>query len=224
VVERISFGELMFDHKVMQTVTRVLTDDGAEGYYFGGHFHGDQDGLTPGDPALISRSYWYEHPMPEYRVDAYVRLADELTIPICSPETAEGGIYTRAEWIRRSASDISRIDVLRGGITGAMKMAATCEAFGLHCELHMSGFGNLQVLGATSEDVCEYYERGLLGPGVHYNAAPPYLKSPCDPMDGEGYVRVPQTPGLGYEIQWDYIDDRRLPDVDIEPLAPLHPR
>ena len=36
----------------------------------------------------------------------------------------------------------------------------------MRCEIHMSGFGNLQVLGATSEDVCEYYERGLLGPGV----------------------------------------------------------
>jgi L-alanine-DL-glutamate epimerase-like enolase superfamily enzyme len=105
-----------------------------------------------------------------------------------------------------------------------MKMAARCQAFGLHCELHMSGFGNLQVLGATSQDVCEYYERGLVGPDVHYNAIPPYLKSPCDPMDEEGYVSVPQAPGLGYEIQWDYIDDRRLPEIDIEPLAPLHPR
>lgn len=33
-----------------------------------------------------------------------------------------------------------------------MKTAALCEAFGVRCELHMSGFGNLQVLGATSED------------------------------------------------------------------------
>jgi len=28
----------------------------------------------------------------------------------------------------------------------------------------MSGFGNLQILAATSEDTCEYYERGLLAP------------------------------------------------------------
>jgi L-alanine-DL-glutamate epimerase-like enolase superfamily enzyme len=74
--------------------------------------------------------------------------------------------------MRRHASEINRIDVLRGGITGATKMAAICEAFGLRCELHMSGFGNLQVLGATTEDVCEYYERGLLGPGVDYDATP----------------------------------------------------
>ncbi|MGZ4757266.1 MAG: hypothetical protein ACXWA9_20385, partial [Acidimicrobiia bacterium] len=54
-VPRISFGELQAEHKIVQTVTKVLTDEGAEGYYFGGHFHGDQDGLLPGDQALIAR-------------------------------------------------------------------------------------------------------------------------------------------------------------------------
>jgi L-alanine-DL-glutamate epimerase-like enolase superfamily enzyme len=382
-VQRISFGELLADHEVVQTVTKVLTDEGPEGYYFGGHFHGDQDGLVPGDRALIVRFlgpvlagndpfdreriwqqlwaaklpenvcsvidlalwdlagrvtglpvhkllggardrvkayassfnnlgmpdeyaahatqcqrdgyraykihpyfawdpatrtpalpkpapvdwdieicravraavgddmvlifdpwgaysysdalrvgrelqrlgfYWYEHPMPEHRIESYVQLADELSIPICSPEIAEGGIFTRGDWILRRASDISRIDVLRGGITGAMKMAATCEALGWRCELHMSGFGNLQVLGATSDDVCEYYERGLVGPGVDYDATPPYLKAACDPMDADGFVTLPTAVGLGYDIQWDFIDAHRLPETDVEAVAPLHPR
>ncbi|OBI47783.1 enolase C-terminal domain-like protein [Mycobacterium sp. E787] len=383
-VDRISFGQLNTDYRVVQTVTKVLTDEGVEGYYFGGHFHGDQDGLLPGDQALITQFlspllagqdpfdrveiwrqlwaaklpenvcsvidlalwdlagrlaglpvrkllggardrvkayassfnnlgspdeyaahavecqrqgyraykihpyhywnpatrqpalprpsyvdwdvrvcrevraavgdemvlmfdpwgtyhtysdalrvgrelerlgfYWYEHPMPEHRVEAYVKLADELEIPICSPEIAEGGIDTRADWILRKASDISRIDVLRGGITGVMKLAGMCEAVGMRCELHMSGFGNLQVLGATSEDVCEYYERGLLGPGVRYDAAPPYLDAPCDPLGPDGFVELPQAPGLGYLIRWDYIDAHRLPVSTAEPVAPLHPR
>jgi L-alanine-DL-glutamate epimerase-like enolase superfamily enzyme len=382
--DRISFGRLVTDQKIVQTVTTVRTDDGAAGYYFGGHFHGDRDGLLAGDRALVEQFlgpilaghdpfereeiwqqlwaaklpenvvsvidlalwdlagratglpvhkllgsarrrvkayassfnnlgmpdeyaahaldcrrqgyraykihpyhywnpatrepalprpsyvdwdieacravraavgddmvlmfdpwgtyqtyadalrvgrelerlgfYWYEHPMPEHRVDAYVRLAEELTIPICSPEIAEGGIHTRAQWILRHASDISRIDVLRGGITGAMKMAATCDAFGIRCELHMSGFGNLQVLGATTEDVCEYYERGLLGPGARYETTPPYLTVPCDPLDDDGFVTVPQGPGLGYDIDWGYIDDHRVSDTAAEAIAPLHPR
>ena len=65
---------------------------------------------------------------------------------------------------------MSRIDVLRGGITGVKKMVSICEAFGIKCEIHMSGFGNLQILGATSEDNCEYYERRLLAPGFDYEA------------------------------------------------------
>ena len=154
--------------------------------------------------------YWYEHPMSEYRVSAYEKLCRELDIPILSPEIAAGSLYTRADWIQRGASDMSRIDVLRGGITGVKKMAGVCEAYGVRCEIHMSGFANLQVLGATSEDVCEYYERGLLAPGLDYEAAPPYLEAIGDPMDEEGYVYLPQEPGMGYRIVWDYIEENRI--------------
>ncbi len=154
--------------------------------------------------------YWYEHPMSEYKVSAYEKLCRELEIPILSPEIAAGSIYTRADWILRRASDMSRIDVLRGGITGVKKMAAVCEAFGVKCEIHMSGFANLQILGSTSEDVCEYYERGLLAPGVDYETPPPYLESIADPMDAEGYVHLSQEPGIGYRIRWDYIEENRI--------------
>ena len=87
----------------------------------------------------------------------------------------------------------------------------------------MSGFGNLQVLGATSEDVCECYERGLLGLGVDYEATP-YLQATCDPLSPDGFVSVPQGPGLGHQLHWDYIDQHRLPAAEVEPVAPLHPR
>ena len=152
---------------------------------------------------------WYEHPMPEYRVSTYEKLCRELDIPILSPEIAAGSLYTRADWILRGASDMSRIDVLRGGITGVRKMVAVCEAYGVKCELHMSGFANLQMLGSTSEDVCGYYERGLLAPGVDTETPPPYLEAICDPLDSEGYVHLPQEPGMGYRIVWDYIEEHR---------------
>jgi L-alanine-DL-glutamate epimerase-like enolase superfamily enzyme len=151
--------------------------------------------------------YWYEHPMPEYRVESYVRLCRELTIPVLSPEIAAGGVFTRAEWILRGAGDMSRIDVNRGGVTGARKTAIVSEAYGLRCEIHMSGFGNLQVLGATSEDTSEYYEKGLLAPGLDYDTPPPYLRSTCDVLDDDGYVSLPEGPGMGYDIEWDYIND-----------------
>ncbi len=154
--------------------------------------------------------YWYEHPMLEYRVSAYEKLCRELEIPILSPEIAAGSLYTRADWIRRGASDMSRIDVLRGGITGVKKMVSVCEAYGVKCEIHMSGFANLQILGATSEDTCEYYERGLLAPGIDCDTPPPYLEEICDPLDEEGYVAVPQEPGIGYKIVWDYIQEHRI--------------
>jgi L-alanine-DL-glutamate epimerase-like enolase superfamily enzyme len=151
--------------------------------------------------------YWFEHPMPETRVEMYVKLCRDLTIPVLSPEIAAGGVFTRADWILRGASDMSRIDCHRGGITGARKTAIICEAYGLRCELHMSGWANLQVIGATHEDTAEYYERGLLAPGVDYDAVPPHLRANCDPLDPDGYITLPTRPGLGYDIVWDYIND-----------------
>jgi L-alanine-DL-glutamate epimerase-like enolase superfamily enzyme len=29
-------------------------------------------------------------------------------------------------------------------------------------------------------------------------------------MDNQGFVRIPQEPGLGYKIKWDYIEDNRI--------------
>jgi hypothetical protein len=89
-------------------------------------------------------------------------------------------------------------------------MAAISEAFGVKCEMHMSGFGNLQILGATSEDVCEYYERGLLAPGVDCNEAPPYLEAICDPLAADGTVPIPVEPGIGYRLKWDYIREHQI--------------
>ena len=105
---------------------------------------------------------------------------------------------------------MSRIDVVRGGITGARKTAIVCEAYGLRCEIHMSGWGNLQVCGATPEDTSEYYEKGLLAPGVDYDAPHPYLNAICDKLDPDGYVNLPKGPGLGYDIVWDYIKDNTV--------------
>jgi hypothetical protein len=58
--------------------------------------------------AFVDR-HWFGHFETDHRVDSYVRLTDELSIRVCSPEIAEGGIFTRAEWIRRRGSDMSRI-------------------------------------------------------------------------------------------------------------------
>jgi L-alanine-DL-glutamate epimerase-like enolase superfamily enzyme len=199
------------DLEVCRAVRARVGDDMILSYDPWGTYRTYEEAVKVGRVLQELDFYWYEHPMNEYRVAAYEKLCQELTIPILSPEIAAGSIYTRADWIRRGASDMSRIDVLRGGITGVRKMAAICEAYGVKCEVHMSGFANLQVLAATSEDVCEYYERGLLAPGVEMNEPPPYLEAIGDPLDGDGCVRVPTEPGLGYRLDWGYIESHRLP-------------
>lgn len=202
-------SHVAWDLAACRAVREAVGDDMVLMYDPWGTYHVYEDALRVGRELEKLNFYWYEHPMPEHRVETYIRLARELSIPICSPEILEGSVFTRADWIRQGASDISRIDVLRGGITGAKKTTTVCEAYGVRCEIHMSGIGNLHVLGSTSEDTCEYYERGLLAPGVDYERPLPYLAEPPDALDANGYVRVPQQPGLGYQIVWDYIKENQ---------------
>jgi len=153
--------------------------------------------------------YWLEHPMIETRIEAYRRLARELSIAICSPEHVPGGIFARAEWVLQGACDMCRIDVGYGGITGCYKMVMLCQAFGIQCEMHGGHWTNSHILGATPESTCEYFERGLLRPDLDYETPPPYLKAIPDPMDGEGNVILTTKPGLGMEFNWDYIEEHR---------------
>ncbi|HUT21264.1 MAG TPA: enolase C-terminal domain-like protein, partial [Anaerolineae bacterium] len=122
------------------------------------------------------------------------------------PETAEGKMYTRAEWIVRGASDISRGGVSDvGGITPLIKIVHLCECFGVKMEVHGGGAANLHVLCAMGIPGL-YYERGLLHPFLDHEEVPPWLDEPVDPMDACGYVHVSQRPGLGVAINHDYIE------------------
>ena len=112
----------------------------------------------------------------------------------------------RAEWIARGASHISRAGVGDvGGLTPLMKAIHLAEAFGMCLEVHGGGPGNIHALAAMGIPG-EYYERGPLHPLIDYEEPPPWLKSLVDPIDAQGFVAVPQGPGLGMDLDFDYIE------------------
>lgn len=153
---------------------------------------------------------WMEEPMDEHSMASYVWLCQQTGLSICGPETAEGKLETRAEWVKAGAADMLRGGVGDvGGITPLMKIAHLAEAFGMQMEVHGGGAGNLHVLCAMGLPGA-YYERGLLHPFIDYDAVPPWLNSLVDPLDDQGNVHVSQTPGLGWDINWDYIDTHRV--------------
>ena len=116
-------------------------------------------------------------------------------------------MYARAEWIKAGACDLVRGGVGDvGGITPLVKIAHLAEAFGMQMEVHGGGVGNLHVLCAMGSPGL-YYERGLLHPFIDYDAPPAWLNASVDPMDADGYVHVSDRPGLGMDINFDYIRD-----------------
>ncbi|WP_251388112.1 enolase C-terminal domain-like protein [Mediterraneibacter agrestimuris] len=150
---------------------------------------------------------WMEEPMDEYDIEAYRWLTSKLPgLSVCGPETAHGKGQTRAEWIRSKACDIVRAGLTDvGGITPFMKIVHLCELNGMPLEVHAGGADTIQVLAAMGIPG-KYYERGLLHPFLEYDTIPPWLLEAADYMDDEGYIHVPERPGCGYMLNWDYIN------------------
>ena len=150
--------------------------------------------------------YWMEEPMDEHSMSSYVWLCENTLLPICGPETAEGKMHVRAEWIKAGACDIVRGGVGDvGGITPLMKIAHLAESFNMRMEVHGGGVGNLHVMCAIEN--AELYERGLLHPFIEWEQPKPWLNQLVDPMDDEGFVHVSQEPGLGMDINFGYIKE-----------------
>jgi len=171
------------------------------------HYYNREQALYLGRELEKLNYYWMEEPMAEHSISSYVWLTEQLDLPMVGPETAEGKMHTRAEWIVRGASDISRAGVGDlGGLTPLMKTVGLCESHGVRLEIHGGGPGNLHALCAMSIPG-EFYERGLLHPHIDYEVPKPWLNAITDPMDDEGFVHVSQEPGLGMDVNWDYIED-----------------
>jgi L-alanine-DL-glutamate epimerase-like enolase superfamily enzyme len=151
---------------------------------------------------------WYEDPLAADDLYGYARLKQHLSIPIMATEATEGGLTALAPWVVERATDFLRGDVvIKGGITGMMKIAHLAEAFHLPCEVHdaynsLNNLANLHVIMAISN--CSWFE-----------ALVPHAPGSCDfdslnyglaehlRIDRNGNIHAPTGPGLGIEVDWD---------------------
>ncbi|QDC11198.1 enolase [Oceanicola sp. D3] len=152
---------------------------------------------------------WMEEPMEEASMSSYKWLTANTGLNILGPETMTGKHWTRGEWVKHDACDMVRTGVWDvGGISPAMKCAHMAECFHMACEVHGTGAGNLAV--ALASHNCTYYERGLLHPFTDYDAPADYQNRVDDEMDEDGYVHGREEPGLGQDINMDYIEANRV--------------
>jgi L-alanine-DL-glutamate epimerase-like enolase superfamily enzyme len=148
--------------------------------------------------------YWLEEPV--YDVDLYglQKLTAKLDIPICGTEVIVGSHYATAYCIQERIVDMVRTDVSwKGGVTAVMKTAHLAESFGIQCELHTAIYHPLELVNlhcACAIKNCEFFE--VLWPWDLYNFG---LVEQIH-VDSEGYAHVPQGPGLGIALDWDFID------------------
>jgi len=170
------------------------------------HFYSRADTLWLGQRLEELDFRWMEEPMEEASMSSYKWLSDNLTkLNILGPETMTGKHWTRAEWVKHDACDMVRAGVSDvGGISPAMRVASMAECFHMSCEIHGTGAGNLAVAAAIPNTT--FYERGLLHPFIDYDKPKEYQNRIDDEMDADGYVHCRDEPGLGQDLNMDYID------------------
>lgn len=151
---------------------------------------------------------WFEEPIPDRQIWLLRRLAQELTVPVLAAETTT--VDELPEYLRQDAIDMARGDVyIKGGITGLRKALAMCELFGFDLEIHTAATPLLDVANlhvACAVDNCKYLEHHL----GHRLVSDFGLKGPLVPIDGDGYQYLPEGPGLGVEIDWDWVEDHTV--------------
>jgi galactonate dehydratase len=169
------------------------------------------DALEPYDPLFIE-----EPVLPEHN-DALSGIAAETTIPVATGER----MYSR--WDFKQVFEDGCVDVVQpdpshaGGISEVKKIAGMAEAYDValapHCPL-----GPIALAACIQLDACTpnalIQEQSL---DIHYNDTDNVLDYLADSgvfEYHEGYVGVPTAPGLGIEVDEEYVRRRASDEAE----------
>lgn len=155
--------------------------------------------------------YFIEAPLPADNLEAYARLADTVDTRIA---VGDWGFATRFEFL--DLMDRGRVDVVQpssvrsGGMSEIVKIAEMAYRRGLlcvpHAWCHMVGVAAEVHLAAVLPNM-PYFEFPLAFPDS------PVISELLDPPpvpDKEGFIEVPQRPGLGFTLNEEVVKRFRV--------------
>lgn len=183
--------------------------------------------LTPAEARSFAaeivpfRPYFYEDPIAPGAAEAMGDLATRLPLPVATGERFHAPHQFHSHFLAR-AMDFARVSVcLVGGITGARKVAAEAEAFGLEVAPHnplspVSLAACLHLDAAIPNFAIQEYP--LEGGSVGTDTATARLRGAelVDelPEVTDGFIAVPGGPGLGLRLT----DAARMADAVRRPV------
>ncbi|MBN1937645.1 MAG: mandelate racemase/muconate lactonizing protein [Anaerolineae bacterium] len=154
--------------------------------------------LAPYDPR------WIEEPLLPDKIDQCAEIRAASAVPIASGEHE----YTR--WGIKALLDARAVDVLQpdiywaGGITEMLKICALASAYDIPVIPHgHSTPATLHLIAAQPVTLCPLLEYLIKWNTIHQF----FLKNPVEPVNG--VVTLPQTPGIGMELDEAKIQDKR---------------
>lgn len=161
--------------------------------------------IEPYSPLFI------EEPVLSEQLETMAQLRRSTHIPIATGER----LYSRFDYkqlFTLGAADIIQPDLSHaGGITECKKIAAMAESWDLalapHCPLGPIALAACLQVDAVSQNAFIQEQ----SQGIHYNQSNDltnYLHNPEVLHFTDGYVDIPQGPGLGVDINEDYVIER----------------
>jgi len=150
---------------------------------------------------------WLEEPLYKHDYDGYSRLREATTVPIAGGEF-NVDLHEFRDLIINGCHDILQPDAtICTGMWNSRKVAGMAEAFGLEFSPHTwtNGLGfaaNLQIMAAVPN--CPFCEFPYEPPGWVPEARDFMLTEPFM-IDSEGYINLPDKPGLGVELDMEKI-------------------
>ena len=147
--------------------------------------------------------FFYEEPVDPLNVECMKKVAENVNIPIAGGER----LYTRYQFrpfIEGQALDILQPDIgLTGGLTEVRKIAAYAETYNLHVKPHNCG-GPVSTAVAVQFDACTtnfIIQEWFSWDDDRANI----VTDPLEPKVKNSYLETPNLPGLGIELNDDYL-------------------
>ena len=143
---------------------------------------------------------WVEDAISNSQLDAWVRLTNSTTVPICTGED----LYLRYDFLpffERHAIDIAHPDIATaGGILEGKKIGDLAELFGISVAQH---FGGSPVSGMANVHCAAAQPDNFIAMEFHSADWPEWdslVKGLPKPLIKDGFLNVPDKPGLGIEL------------------------
>src|SRR5271166_2879890 len=144
------------------------------------------DSVYVGDALSEAGYLWYEEPLREFNVTAYKWLSERVRVPLNVGETSDGAHMNTADFIASGCATFVRTSTeLRGGFTGAIRIAHLADAFRLRAEPHGPTVYARHLCMAIPN--CTYYECLVTTNPVQREFG----------IDSNGIVKAPAAPGVG---------------------------
>ncbi|MFN8497097.1 MAG: mandelate racemase/muconate lactonizing enzyme family protein [Anaerolineae bacterium] len=154
---------------------------------------------------------WLEDLVPWQFTDKWVQIERALNTPVCTGED----IYLRDGFrplIEARAVNVIHPDLATsGGILETKKIGDLAQEYGISMAMHMAG----TPISTMASVHCAAATQNFIALEHHFTEVPfwgDFIDGVPKPLIQDGYIQVPEGPGLGFEINPDAIREHLVPD------------